>query len=144
MTDISADFLTYLKAQSSITAITGSGTSARIYPDLWKEGASKPGVVYQRKAGSPVLTLAGRSRLNSARFDVLSIAASRAAADALDGTIYTALIGGNKTMGSTSVTEIYVGDGDRDSGADPAIDGSDQHDYWARTSYTVWYVDDGT
>lgn len=136
---ISADLLTYLKTVPAITSLVGSGTAARIFPDLRKEGSSLPCVVYKRTSGGEVTGISGGHGLHKATFDVYSIAASRAAADALDDAIYDNLQGGNRTFGSTAVTEVFVGPDSRESGADAPLDGTDQADYWARTVYEIWY-----
>jgi hypothetical protein len=136
-----ADLLTYLKTQSSVTSIVGSSTLARIYPDAVKQGASLPCVVYRKIGGGPTTGICGRLGISKDMFEVISIAATRAAADALDAAIYAVLQGGNKTMGSTAVTEVYVGESDRSCGVDGTQEGSDQYDYWARTIYSIWYAD---
>lgn len=135
---VTSDFISHLKAQSAITALVGSGTSARIYPDIVKETASRPCVVVKKVASHEEMGLLGGLGLFQTVFEVLSLGASRDAADALDDTI-TDIETGNVTMGSTSVTEITI-DGDRSSGADYAVDGSDQHDYWALTRYSIWHT----
>ena len=136
-----ADLLTYLKTQSSVTAIVGSGTAARIYPDAIKEGVSRPLVYYEKTSGGPITGICGRLGISREVFEVTSVASTRAAADALDAAIYAVLQGGNKTMGSTAVTEVYVGDSDRRAGADAPIEGSDAYEYYAKTTYTIWYSD---
>jgi hypothetical protein len=138
---LNADLLTYLKTQSTVTSLVGSGTACRIYPDGIKEGASRPCVMYRKVSGGPMTGISGPLGLSQARYEIMSLATSRAAADTLDEAIYDALRGGNKTMGSTAVTEVYIGDADRDCGADAPIDGSDQYEYWARTAYVIWYAD---
>lgn len=136
---ISADLLTYLKSQSTITAIVGSGTSARIYPDFIKEGMSRPCIQYRKISGGEITGISGGHGLHKATFEITAIAANRASADALDDALYDVLQGGNRTMGSTVVTEVVVNQDGRDAGADPAAAGSDQHDYWSRTNYELWY-----
>lgn len=135
---VTSDFITYLKAQSAITALVGTGTAARIYPDIVKQGASRPCVIVKKASTREEMGLLGGLGLFQTVFEVMAIGASRDAADALDDTI-VAIESGNVTMGSTSVTEIAI-DGDRQSGADYAVDGSDQHDYWALTRYSIWHT----
>ncbi len=135
---VTSDFITYLKAQSAITALVGSGTSARIYPDIVKQGAQRPCIVIKKVASHEEMGLTGGLGLFQTVFEVLSVGASRDSADTLGDTV-TDIEGGNVTMGSTSVTEITI-DGDRASGADYAVDGSDQHDYWDLTRYSIWHT----
>ena len=136
-----ADLLTYLKSQSTVTTIVGAGTSARIYPDAIKQGATFPCLMYRKIGGGPMTGICGRLGISNDIFEVYAFGATRAAADTLDEAVYAVLQGGNKTFGSTAVTEVYVGESDRSSGADAPIEGSDQYDYWARTVYTIWYAD---
>ena len=138
---LNADLLTFLKTQTAVTSLVGSGTACRIYPDGIKEGATRPCAMYRKVSGGPMTGIGGVLGLSQARYEIMSFGASRSAADNLDEVIYDALRGGNKTMGSTAVTEVHVGESDRDCGADPPIDGSDQYEYWARTAYVVWYSD---
>ncbi len=136
---ISADLLAYLKTVSAVTSLVGAGDKCRIFPDVGKEGAALPCVTYKKRSGGEQSGISGGHGLHSALFEVTSWAASRSAADALDDAIYDNLEGGNRTMGSTVVTQALVRPDGRDSGADPAIDGGDNPEYWARTTYEIWY-----
>ena len=137
---ISADLLTYLKTVSAVTNIVGSGSAARIYPDAIKEGAARPCVVFQRSTSGEMSGIGGGLGLYRTQFEIYSFAATRAAADELDEIIYDNLQGGNRTLGSTIATEVYVGESDRSSGADSPVHGTDQYDYYALTRYTIWHI----
>lgn len=140
--DITAALIAYLKTVSSVTALTGSGALARIYPDDLKQGITATACTVSRISGGTVGYMGGRSGLNHATFQVVSYGATRAAADALDNAILDDIgDAGNITMGSVKTTECAVVDGTRDSGDDLPVDGSDARRYWARTSYKIFYCD---
>lgn len=136
---IYADLLTYLKTVSEVTDLVGTGTNARIYPDTGKEGVALPCVTYRKRSGGEQSGISGGHGLHSALFEITSWATTRASADALDNAIYDNLEGGNRTMGTTAVTQVLVQPDGRDASADPAIDGGDNPEYWARTTYEIWY-----
>lgn len=143
MIDITADLITYLKTKSAVTAIVGSSTSARIWPDQVKEMAGGyPCLVIKRSGGGPDIGIGGKTGIANAVLEVWSFAESSAARTTLDLTVYGAIAQGNATWGTTSTTECFPTETGRDSGADYATDGSDQCLYWARTIYTVWYSTD--
>lgn len=143
MIDISAELITYLKTKSAVTAIVGSGTSARIYPDQIKEiSGVYPCIVIKVTGGGPDIGIGGKTGIASAVIETWSFAETSASRNTLDKTIYASIAQGNATWGTTYTTECFPGPAGRDSGADYATDGSDQCVYWARTVYTVWYSTD--
>lgn len=140
--DITAALITYLKTLGVVTALTGTGSVARIYPDDLKQGIRDTACTVARIGGGPVGYLGGRSGLNHATFQIVAYGSTRATADQLDNAIFDTLGStGNVTMGSVKVTEVNAVDNSRDSGDDLPVDGSDARRYWSRTSYKLFYFD---
>lgn len=141
--DITAALITYLKTQSAITALVGSSTGARIYPDDLKQlNSNATCATVSRNAGESVAYMGGRSGLNWATMQVVGWAATRAEADALDNAICDAIgHAANVTWGTVKTTECMVVGGSRTSGAVLAQDSSDQRYYYAGSVYKVWYYD---
>lgn len=138
MADITAELIAWMKTRSAITALVGSSTGARIYPERPKQGVATPYCVISQNGGRAVTHLGGRSSLRETTFEIFSVGGTRAQADQLSTAIDDELTPGDKTMGSTRVTDC-VQNMHRDSGDDLPIDGSDQTRYWARSSYTIWF-----
>lgn len=139
MADICAELITYLKSKSGITALVGSSTGARIYPDKPKQAVARPLVVVSQAGGMTPRPLSGAAGIQASTFDVESHADTRAGADALSTAIHTEMTADNKIMGATFVTEV-VTDLHRDAGDYLPIDGSDKSVYWCQSRYTLWHL----
>lgn len=139
MADICAELITYLKSKSGITALVGSSTGSRIYPDKPKQAVARPLVVVSQAAGLTHRPLSGTAQIQTSTFDIESHADTRAGADALSTAIHAELTPDNKTMGSTFVTQV-VTELHRDAGDYLPIDGSDKSVYWCRSRYTLWHL----
>jgi hypothetical protein len=138
MASIAAELITYLKTKSGITSLVGTSTNARIYHDKPKQGVAFPQLVVARISGAPTRPLSGASQISTATIEIESIAETRAGADALADAVFIEMGPDDKTMGSTSVTEI-VTEVHADTGDYLPQDASDKSLYWSRSRYTLWY-----
>ena len=139
MADITAKLTTYLKSRSAITALIGSSTGARVFAERPKQATARPYLVLSQTGGNTITTLNTASGIANASFDLISVADTRAGADALSTAVQGELSADNKTMGATFVTEV-VTNLHRDAGDDLPQDGSDSPRYWARSNYTIWFL----
>lgn len=130
------DLITYWKTQSGITSIVGSGSSARIYPELAREPADKPFVVFSSATGgvSP-RNLSGGCPVRFAEVNVWAYGATKAAADALAEAVRQATENYRGTMGTAFVYDAAAGA--PDSGVDLPQDASDAKRYWTRIPFTI-------
>ena len=139
MADIAAELTTYLKSRSAITALIGSSTGARVFAERPKQATARPYLVLSQTGGNDDVGLGGRTGIAMADFDLISVADTRAGADALSTAVHGELTPSNKTMGSTFVTEIRS-NLHRDAGDDLPQDASDTPRYWARSNYSMWFI----
>lgn len=89
-----------LSAFSGVTAIVGSGSSARIFPGFAEQDTAPPYIVYQRVAGPRVTVLDGASGLAQPVYQIDAYAGTKDAAKALADQIRIALNGFRGTVGS--------------------------------------------
>ena len=72
-----------LLAAAGVTAIVGSGATAKIYPDEAAQAAEPPLIVFERGDSNPEYTLNNTLAGNRVQMNVTSWAATRIAAEAL-------------------------------------------------------------
>ena len=87
----SGDLVTFLKAQTGITALVGSTTSARIYPVYAKQKAALPFIVYVQSGGDSHRHLGGGSGIRRTVLQVYCYGATQSGADALAEQVRLAL-----------------------------------------------------
>lgn len=133
--DIATNLKTYLKTKSSVTALVGSGDSARIFIHDAKEGVQLPFVIIAVLSGSSSVHLAGAAGIATNRISVLSYGSTHAAAYELDKTIRLCpLLGYRGTMGTGYVHAVDDDQG-YECGYDPPVSGSAQKRYWVMRDY---------
>ena len=132
------DLVTYLKTQSGVTALVGAGTSARIYPDVAKQGVALPHLVFAISGSESFRHLGGDSGMRRSVVQFFAFAATRAGSNVLAEQVRLALANFRGAMGdsyiadcSTSVPML--------SGYDEARDASDQAKYWAMTVFDMFH-----
>jgi hypothetical protein len=75
---------TALLAAPAVTAIVGSGSAARVYPDVVPQDKGLPALAYARVATEPILTVHSAAPIATrATLEVWCMAATRAAAEGL-------------------------------------------------------------
>lgn len=125
----SGDLVTFLKAQTGITALVGSTTSARIYPVYAKQKAALPYIVYVQSGGDSHRHLGGGSGIRRTVLQVYCYGATQSGADALAEQVRLALANHRGAMGSSFVNDCKH-DVEPFSGCDEAEDASDASRYW--------------
>lgn len=142
MADFCTDFETGLKSDSATTALIGSGTAARLYPDEEKQGAALPHAVYAEVGGESVGHLRGRGGLCLAVIGVYAYGATRLAANELAETIKVFLcpkdLPSRRTFGNTHISSITCAS-HRVCGVDRPQDNSDTRKYWTYRVYDIWH-----
>lgn len=139
MAAIADELITYLKAQAAITALVGTGTSARILQqDGLKQSSTLPAITIRQIDEQTIEHAAGRTTLRNATFEIMIFDDSPTDRNTLGGLILAALLPTNATMGATTVTEIVTLNAGQD-GDYVAVDGSDTRIYWKSAAYRIWY-----
>jgi hypothetical protein len=132
------DLVTYLKTRTGITALVGATTSARIYPDIAKQKASLPHLVYTVSGGDSFRHLRGDSGIRRTVLQVFAYAATRAGADALAEQVRQSLANYRGTWSDTRVHDCRTAAPPL-SGYDPAEDASDQAKYWTMVVFDLFH-----
>ena len=141
MADIYDEFVTYLKTQSGVTDLVGTGTAARIYPDVPRQGATLPFLVLAETVGGQSWETIGGdpSGMAEAVFQVWAFDNDRGDANDLAEAVRLAgpLQGYRGAMGSTKV-RVTSPEG-RFAGADLPKDSSDRKRYYCRRNFHLFY-----
>lgn len=135
--ELDGDFVKWLRANTAIATLVGSGTNARIYPGMARHGVAKPHVIYTQASGEALKTHQGRGDgCREMVLHVYSIADSFNQANQLAMAIEALM----NPLVDTGVDRI-VGDGTKiivcnggivDDGVEPAINSSDTKKFWVR------------
>lgn len=141
MADFYDEMVTFLKTKATITALVGSGTAARIFPDDLKQGTSLPALTIGEVGGDQERSLTGPVTPVHAIVEVFAYGATRAAANNLSEAVRVAISGSDQRQnwGSTHVAEVTVSNY-RETGIDEPQDGSDSKRYWTRMIYDIWHA----
>lgn len=141
MADFFDELATYLKAQTSITSLIGSGTACRMYPDGAKQGATMPFAFMEQVSGDSPSTLSTSSRgcgIEMETIDVFAVGSTKSAAAELQEALRLKLQNYRGLMGSTHVRDCTIVGG-KEQGVDLPQDGSDARRYWCKRSYQFWH-----
>lgn len=98
--DLRPALYSFLLADSAITAITGAGVGARIYPMKIKQGVNQASVVYTRISGEGDYHNEGPSGYARVRMQIAAWAQKADDADALARAVKAAIDGYSGPMGS--------------------------------------------
>lgn len=91
-----------LSGHAGLTAIVGSGSSTRIYPDALPEECEYPAVVFSRSATDPLATIHGAATQAFVTMAISAWGETRASADATADAVQDALLAtGEVPMGRT-------------------------------------------
>lgn len=130
------DLITYLKSISAVTALVGSGTSARIKPDVAKRTWALPYIVYTGAGGESPKYLEGISGLRNQEVQITCYASTRSGADSLAEAVKV----NTQRQSATTWNSTYIDHVNCSalySGFDVAQDGSDVERYWTRLNLTI-------
>lgn len=141
MADFSDELKTRLKAVGGVTALVGSGTSARIYADVLKENCTMPAILYYESGGESSEYLQGIAGRRRAVYHVLAYGATRAAANELADTIRTKALNTNfrGLFGSTRVDTVSCST-NRNSGFETLANNT--YRYWCERVYDIWHAEE--
>lgn len=130
------DLVTFWKAKADITDIVGAGAAARIFPEIARQPADAPFVVFSEATGgqSP-RNLSGGCPIRFAQVNVWAYGPTKAAADALSEAVRLSIENYRGTMGATFVHDCAASA--PDSGVDLPVDASDSKRYWTRVCYEI-------
>ena len=133
--ELDGDFVKHLRASSTIAAMVGSSTSARIFPEMARQGAALPHIVYTQAAGSVQKSHAGRTGDKEWTLHIYCIGATQPSARALANLLepYLNDIAGSADTVIGSGTKIMVCNAEIvDSGVESAANSSDVKKFWVR------------
>jgi hypothetical protein len=129
--ELNGDFVKHTRASSGIAALVGSGTNARVFPLMARQGAALPFVAYTQAAGTTLKTHSGRSGCKEMTLHVYCFAATQPGARALANLLEPYWLDTEGPVGSG--TKIHVCNGGIvDDGVEPAQDSSDKKKFWVR------------
>lgn len=124
-----------LLATSTVTALVGSGTAARIYPLVIPQDAARPAIAYQKISSPKTMSHSGTSNLARSRFQFTMQAATYTSAKALAAAVRTALIGYRGTVSGVRIDGILIED---DNDGDIEIQPNEVLPY-VRLDAAIWH-----
>lgn len=139
MPDISDELITFIKSQSTITALIGSGTACRCYDDTARQKATLPYVTFEIFGQSSEQHLTGIAGMVHDRIQIDAYAETRSEAYALAEAIRISLAGKRQTMGTSLVSEH--GEGSYTRGNNRATRGSARLEHWLSRDYILTFAE---
>lgn len=132
LNELDGDFVLYLRGDSAVSGLVGTGDNARIYPEMARQGVSAPYIVYTQAGGNSEKSA---WRLSGCINLVLHVYAygdlpnvshelAHAVADLMLPTL-------NTIVGGGTVLHVCNG-GIADTGVEAATDGGDRKRFWTR------------
>lgn len=127
-----------LIADSDVTGLVGSGSSARVFPGFVPQGETYPQVCYLKVSGPTDHYLSGTSNPRRARFQLTSWATTKSGAEALATAVKDALNLYGSAIAGITVTNIRVADDGGDV-PNPSAGNAAQTCYGVRQDFRVSY-----
>jgi len=124
-----------LLATSTVTALVGSGSSARIFPLVIPQNAARPAIAYQKISSPKTMSHSGSSNLARSRFQFTFQAATYTSAKALAAAVRNALIGYRGTVSGVRIDGILIED---DNDGDIEIQSNEVLPY-VRLDAAIWH-----
>lgn len=109
---LKSDLYAYLKSQSTITNLVGSGDNARIYPKVRPQGSALPAITFERASGGNQQNLEAAAGWADPVFDITAWAADDEGAEALAEVLRGEMQGFRGTWTSTTVHAVILEDQD--------------------------------
>lgn len=139
MADIGEQLIVYLKTQSGVTTLCGTGSSARILQqDGMRESGTMPAVCVTVTNDDAVGYLGGDSALRRADVSLVGFGESVSARNSLAAALDAAMAAVTTSVGTIPVGEVSTLAG-RSDGDILAQDGSDQRIYMTTFAYRIWH-----
>ena len=104
------DFVTWIKANSALTAVI----SGRVYPRILPQNATLPALVYSQTSGMPAITMTEVGGYTAAIFQLSCMGENYGEAKSLAKTVRGQLHGFKGTMGATNIQAAFQIGGDED------------------------------
>lgn len=141
---VGSDFKDYLKANAGVTNIIGTGSAARIFDRLGKQGGSLPRLLFFVSGGIVDHALSGLAGAAETTVQTWSYGTDSDNADELDGVVRSALVGttglgGRGDMGGTKVMDIQ--DSGPFWGEERSGDNDDHYDPFVRRVYSIRHAE---
>ena len=133
MADVTEAVKTRLSAVAGVTSIVGSGTAARIYPSVLRQGGAYPAVRYQQIDGLRESAMGSDTGVVSATVQVDSYADTYAAARALANAVRAAMQRFRGTVSSVVIDDVFVASGPNDFYEEQV------KKYRCQFDFTVWH-----
>ena len=147
MADIKEELKTYLKTNSAITDLVGSGTASRIYTHRAREkkkGGTRgtlPYILVASSGGQSFEHLGGIAGLATTAVNVWACASTSAGADTLAEAIRLAPLQGYRGFINTTKATVSA-QAHRDDGYEQSDDGSDSAAYyWTRRVFMITHTE---
>lgn len=136
------DLITWLKTQSAITAVVGTGTNAQIFPRREPQDITGQALVFDRVTGQQYRHLAGESKIRRDVVHFYSYGDKASEADALDELLHDALCPSgvetrNATWGTSQINLVRQLDGPT-SGEDVPVKADARYRYWTMSAYEIF------
>jgi hypothetical protein len=130
--ELTGDFVVHLRTPSSISTLVGAGTAARIYPEMARQGAALPHIVYTQAAGEALKTHSGRSGCKEVTLHVYCYSETQPQSRALAELVEAYMLDTSGPVASGQTKIQVCNGGIVDSGVEPAINSSDRKKFWVR------------
>ena len=124
-----------LLATSTVTALVGSGSAARIFPLVIPQDAARPAIAYQKISSPKTMSHSGSSHLARSRFQFTVQAATYTSAKALAAAVRDGLIGYRGTVSGVRIDGILFED---DNDGDIEIQSNEVLPY-VRLDAAIWH-----
>lgn len=129
--ELTGDFVIHLRSLVGVANLVGADTAARIFPDMARQGAALPHIVYTQATGNALKSHAGRTGCRELTLHVYCHAATQPGARELANLVEPYWLDTEGLIGNG--TKIHVCNGSIvDSGVEPAANSSDVKKFWVR------------
>lgn len=134
---LTSDIVAYLKTQSTVTDVVGTGANARIRPEVLHQSETLPAIVINDTDGFSFKNLSGASGFAMTRIQLDAVAVTKAAAESLREILRLVTINKRGTVGSFSISEFS--DPQRTGRYEPSLEGKALGRYRAIITYSVYH-----
>jgi hypothetical protein len=135
MATVDQDIVDLLEASAGVTAIVGSGASARIYPLIVKQGDNYPAITYQIISETREPELTQQNGFIQVRVQLTCWAETYAGARTLKEAVRNCIDGSSSTFPSGVFIENSIDSVEESEGSRPGL-------YAKRLDALVWFTED--
>jgi hypothetical protein len=131
LNELTGDFVIYLREATTISSLVGTGTDARIFPEMARQGAAAPYITYTQAGGSSEKHLAGLDGCQDLIMHVYAYGDSPNVSHELAHAIHDRMLPTQAAVGGGTKLHVCNG-GIIDTGVEAAKEGSDRKRFWTR------------